>query len=85
MIGKGRVHAVTMCLTERAKGIVVAYGMGVLRDGLHGFGLFAGSRSFGGLGFAGVHATVLGPSEGTIATRRTFARHTLAWGLTVGL
>ena len=85
MIGEGRVHAVTVGLAEGTVRIVLAYGVGVRGDGLHGFGLFTGAGGFGGLGFAGVHATVLGPSEGTIAARRTLTRHTLARGLLLAL
>jgi hypothetical protein len=60
VIGEGRIHAVTVGLTEKAVRIVVAYGVGVLRDGLLGFGFFAGTGGFGRLGFAGVHAAVRG-------------------------
>jgi len=81
MIGEGRVHTVSVGLAEKAVRIVVAYGVGVLRDGLLGFGLFAGARNFGGLGFPRMHATVLATSESTIATRSTLPRNTLAWGL----
>jgi hypothetical protein len=63
----------------------VAYGVGVLRDGLLGFGLFAGAGGFGRLGFAGVHAAVRGSWQSTIAAGSTLASHTLARGLTVGL
>jgi hypothetical protein len=60
MIGEGGVHTVTMCLAQGTVRIVVAYGVGVLRDGLLGFGFFAGARNLGRLGFAGVHAAVRG-------------------------
>jgi hypothetical protein len=60
VIGEGRVHTVTVCLAQGTVRIVVAYGVGVLRDGLLGFGLFAGARNFGGLGFPRMHATVRG-------------------------
>jgi hypothetical protein len=63
----------------------VAYGVGVLRDGLLGFGLFAGAGHLGRLGFAGVHAAVRGSWQSTIAAGSPLASHTLAWGLTVGL
>ena len=62
----------------------MAYGVGVLRDGLLGFGLFAGAGHFGRLGLTRMHATVLATSESTIATRSTFASHTLTWGLLRG-
>jgi hypothetical protein len=59
----------------------VTYGVGVLRDGLLGFGLFAGAGHFGRLGFPRMHATVGGSHESTIAAGSTLASHTLAWGL----
>jgi len=85
VIGEGRIHAVTVGLAEGTVRIVVAYGVGVLRDGLLGFGLFAGAGGFGRLGFAGVHAAVRGSWQSTIAAGSPLASHTLAWGLTVGL
>ena len=81
MIGEGGVHTVSVCLTEGAVRIVVAYGVGVLRDSLLRFGLLAGTGNFGGLGFTTMHTTVRGTSESTITTRGTFTRHTLTRGL----
>jgi len=62
----------------------VAYGVGVFRDGLLGFGIFAGARNFGRLGFPRMHATVGGSHESAIATRSTLACNTLARGLLRG-
>jgi hypothetical protein len=84
VIGEGRIHAVTVCLAQGTVRIVVAYGVGVFRDGLLGFGIFAGTYNFGRLGFPRMHATVGGSHESAIATRSTFARHTLARGLLRG-
>ena len=81
MIGEGRIHAVTVCLAQGTVRIVLTYRVSVLGNGLLGFGLFAGARNFGGLGLTRMHATVLATSESAIATRRTFASHTLTWGL----
>jgi hypothetical protein len=81
VIGEGRIHTVTVGLAEGAVRIVLTYRVSVLGDGLLGFGLFAGAGHFGRLGFPRMHATVGGSHESTIATRSTFARHTLARGL----
>jgi len=56
----------------------------MLRDGLFGLGLLAGSDHFGRLGLTRMHATVGGSHESSIATRSTFASHTLTWGLLGG-
>jgi hypothetical protein len=57
----------------------------MLRDNLLGLGLLAGAGGFGGLGLAGMHTTVGGPHESTIAARSTLPSHTLAGGLFTGL
>ena len=62
----------------------MAYGVGVFRDGLLGFGIFAGARNFGRLGFPRMHATVRATGESAIATRSTLTRNTLARGLLRG-
>jgi hypothetical protein len=56
----------------------------MLRDGLFGLGLLAGSDHFGRLGLTRMHATVKGTRQSSIATRSTFASHTLTWGLLGG-
>lgn len=81
MIGEGRVHTVTVCLAQGTVRIVVTYGVGVFRDGLLGFGLFAGAGHLGRLGLPRMHATVGGSHESTIAAGSTLTSHTLTWGL----
>ena len=84
MIGEGRVHTVSVGLAEKAVRIVVAYGVGVLRDCLTGLGLLAGAGGFGRLGLSTVHTTVGGTRYSTITARRTPPSNTLAGSLTGG-
>jgi hypothetical protein len=56
----------------------------MLRDCLFGLGLLAGSDHFGRLGLTRMHATVKGTRHSSIATRSTFASHTLTRGLLGG-
>jgi len=71
-------------LTEDTSRIEVAYGVRMLRDCLFGLGLLAGSDHFGRLGLTRMHATVKGTRHSSIATRSTFASHTLTRGLLGG-
>jgi hypothetical protein len=67
VIGEGGIHTVPVGLAKGTRGIGLPYGVGMLRDNLLGLGLLAGTGGFGGLRFTGVHTTVGGTHESTIA------------------
>jgi hypothetical protein len=79
VIGEGGIHTVPVGLAKGTHGIGLPYGVAMLRDNLLGLGLLAGAGGFGGLGLAGMHTTVGGTHEGSIAARSTLPSHTLAW------
>ena len=81
MIGEGGIHTVPVGLAKGTVRIVVAYGVGMLRDNLLGLGLLAGAGGFGGLRFTGMHTTVGGTHESTITAWRTLPSDPLAGGL----
>ena len=85
MIGEGGIHTVPVGLAKGTVRIVVAYGVGMLRDNLLGLGLLAGTGGFGGLRFTGMHTTVGGTHESTITAWRTLPSDPLAGGLFTGL
>jgi hypothetical protein len=85
VIGEGGIHTVPVGLAKGTHGIGLPYGVAMLRDNLLGLGLLAGAGGFGGLGLAGMHTTVGGPHEGSIAARSTLPSHPLAWLLAGGL
>jgi len=85
VIGEGGIHTVPVGLAKGTVRIVVAYGVGMLRDNLLGLGLLAGAGGFGGLRFTGMHTTVGGTHESTITAWRTLPSDPLAGGLFTGL
>jgi len=81
VIGEGGIHTVPVGLAKGTRGIGLPNGVAMLRDNLLGLGLLAGTGGFGGLRFTGVHTTVGGTHESTIAAWGTLPSHPLTGGL----
>ena len=81
MIGEGGIHTIPVGLAKGTRGIGLPNGVAMLRDNLLGLGLLAGTGGFGGLRFTGVHTTVGGTHESTIAAWGTLPSNPLTGGL----